>query len=338
LIAAQEFRQRWSRVSRIVAQAETKGPPKAGIEIRGRRIESALAYRVLARLDRPRAELQRLRGVPATWIVKTLSSRFSPEQRRRWDERGLLRPLEAVLRRSRLRIPHGCAYGMWLSTEHLELIGAQLYHVVRGTHEPMVQEALRRTLPPGGVLYDVGANVGFLSLVGARLVGPSGLVVSIDPESRNIEAIATNAALNQLDQIVTVHAAAAAVSCPVEIVSVRDTLWTRLGAVGAHPWERERFLVDGVALDDLASRTGMRPPDVVKIDVEGGEIMVLEGMTGLLAEARPALIIEMHGKNQAVSELLGKAGYELQNLEGVQPIEQADDQVHVLAVARSRAP
>jgi FkbM family methyltransferase len=195
----------------------------------------------------------------------------------------------------------------------------------------MVQEAMRRTLAAGSIFYDVGANIGFISLVGARLVGPTGRVISIEPEPDNVAAIRAHAALNEIDTITVIAAAAAAETGPADVIGVRDTLWTRLAEVGEHPLERERLTVPGVRLDDLVYEQGLDPPDVVKIDVEGGELQVLAGMTRLLRERRPVIIAEMHGKNVAFCELMRAAGYTIVNLDGPEPPERAGDNAHLLA-------
>lgn len=310
--------------------------PKAGVEIAGLRFEAHFLYRLKRQTDHPRAIAQRVgKVVPPTILVRILTRLADPEARRRWQDQGLLRWARPVLDRGRLRIPYGGAEGMWLSAGLIDVAGAQTFHMVRGTHELMVQEALRRSLPQGGVFFDVGANVGLMSLVAARCVGPGGQVVSIDPEPSNAAALRAHALLNRLDTtMIVVHGAAADRSGPVEVIAVADTLWTRVAEVGPHPLERERLVVDGFTLDDLVDRDGLRPPDVVKIDVEGGELMVLEGMTRLLADQRPVLILEMHGKNRPVSELLEAAGYELENLDGPGPVTEADDNVHALARPR----
>jgi FkbM family methyltransferase len=228
-------------------------------------------------------------------------------------------------------MPFGLAENMYLATDHFDLAGAQGHAMLRGLHEPMVQEALRRTLAEGGVLYDVGANIGFMTLVGARLVGSTGRVVSLDPEPENVAAIEANVAVNTIDTVTVIAAAAAGETGPVEVIGVRDMLWTRLAEVGEHPMERERMTVPGVRLDDLVYEQGIDPPDVIKLDVEGGELQVLAGMSRLLRERRPTIIAEMHGKNVEFCELLRGAGYRIVNLDGPEPPERAGDNAHVLA-------
>jgi FkbM family methyltransferase len=318
----------------LVRDATTQERPKAGFTVAGRRVEAELFYRLKQRTDHPRAVVRN--SLPASLIVFRLTWHLKLETRRRLQERGWLRYAGWLIKGGSLRIPYGAAEGMALSTSHIDLAGAQTFHVVRGTHELMVQEALRRTLGPGMVLYDIGANIGFFSLIGARLVGHEGQVVALDPEQANVRAIERNAALNVLPQVVCVRAAAVRRTGPTEIVAVEDSLWTRVRAVGGHSRERDRLVVDGITVDDLSQSQPIRPPDVVKIDVEGAEVLVLEGMSRVLSERRPVLIIEMHGKNAEVERLLNAAGYDVENLDGLEAVSRAPDTVH--AIARPRAP
>ena len=307
--------------------------PKAGVSIAGVRVQSHLGYRLKGTLIRGGERWRAVDHLPVTWIVRAVTRVPDPARRRRWVAAGRLRALEPVLRRGRARITFGVAQGAWLASATLDLGGAQVHGVVRGLHEPMVQEALRRHLPRGGVLYDVGANIGFMSLVGAALAGRRGQVVALDPEPANAAALSANAALNPgLAPVLVLQAAATEREGPVEMLAVDDTLWSRPAAVGDHDLERERFVAAGVALDDVPGRWGARAPDVVKIDVEGAELEVLRGMGRMLAEVRPAVVVEMHGRNAEVCALFEEAGYEVHNLEGTEPVAEAHGNVHALAL------
>lgn len=280
---------------------------------------------------RLRARLLIARNQPATLLVWALTAWVGAERRRRWRERGRLGWLEPVLRRGWVRMPYGLASGMRLGISHLDLGGSAAFGQVRGISELEVQQALRRALPRGGVLYDVGANVGTMTLVGANLVGPAGQVVAVEPDPRNAEATLRHAALNQLHWVRVVRAAAREVSEPVEMVTVSDGLWTRFARFGSHRHAVGRITVEGIALDDLATRPGVRPPDVVKIDAEGAELDILDGMTRLLAEGRPVLIVEVHATNEQLVQRLHAAGYALSSLEGPERPEHGHDNLHVLA-------
>jgi len=301
------------------------------VAILGVRIEAHVLWLVKWHYLRLVQRLREALLAPADIVVWGLTRKLSVETRRSWQRRGHLSLLDPLLSRGHLRIPFGLAEGMLLSTAHLDLGGAQTYAMVRGVHEPTVQEALRRTLRSGDVFYDIGANIGITGLAAARLVGRGGHVVSVEPEAANVRALHAHMRLNQLCGWLVIEAAATSRSAPVEVIGVEDSLWTRLASVGEHPHERRRMIVRGVALDDLVASGEAPPPQVIKIDVEGAELDVLEGMGTILAVHRPALVVEMHGKNQAVCELLAQAGYRITNLDGPQAPSEAGEQVHVLA-------
>lgn len=242
-----------------------------------------------------------------------------------WHARGLL-----PAPRGEVQITGGP--GVKLRLARFAYWGAQSYGVITGEHERQVQEALRRTVTTGDVVWDVGANVGMLSLIAARIVGPTGSVVALEPDAQCAAAIAANARANGMTIDVRAQAAAASTG-PVELIVVEDRLWTRLATVGEHDLATERRIVEGVALDDLRAPA----PTLIKIDVEGAELDVVAGMHRLLTEIRPVVVCEMHGKNREFVAAMHDAGYVVTNLDGPQPIEEADGNVHALCVPSAPA-
>lgn len=252
------------------------------------------------------------------------------ERRRRAHDRGWLRPVEALLQRGELRVLGGPAHGSRLSGEHFTHWGAQAWSVLTGTHEPMVHEALRRTLGPGGVFVDIGSNIGYTALLAAGIVGPSGRVVALDAQRECAEATQINARLNGLHQVQALHSAAGAASGEQEVIVTQDSLWTRLASVGEHPLEVRRDRVAVTSVDDLATRLVLPGVDVVKIDVEGAELEVLAGMQRVLAEQRPFVIAEMHDRNAEFCRAMATARYRVVNLDGLDAVAEAGANVHVL--------
>jgi len=250
------------------------------------------------------------------------------ERLTRWQSRGGFRALAPLLQRGQVQITGGPGVKLRLAAEHFAFWGAQSYGVLTGEHERQVQEALRRSVGPGGVVWDVGANIGMLSLVAARMVGPTGRVVALEPDAQCAAAIRANAHANGIDAIDVHEVAATATTGDVELVVVQDRLWTRLSSVGEHELETARRTVPGVALDDLDAPT----PTLIKIDVEGAELDVLQGMQRLLTETQPVLVCEMHGKNREFCTAMREAGYAVINLDGPEPVEDADGNVHALCV------
>jgi FkbM family methyltransferase len=248
------------------------------------------------------------------------------ERMARWAARGLLKPLGPFTGRGELSILGGLAAKLRIEARSFAPWGAQAYAVLTGTHEIQVQQAIVRSARAGDHVWDVGANIGYLALVAARIVGPTGRVVAIEPDPQCAAAIRTNARLNGLAQIEVVEAAAARSSATAELVVVRDRLWSRLASVGDHHESEQRVEVRTVALDDVAGP----PPTLVKIDVEGAELEVLAGMSRLLRDARPLVVCEMHGLNVQFCAAMRAVGYVVSNLDGPEPVEEAGENVHAL--------
>jgi FkbM family methyltransferase len=264
-----------------------------------------------------------------TRVARGLTNLLSVEQLARL-ERGRA---GRVISGGTYTIPFGAGHGLRIDAGSLSLSSAQAGGVLRGLHETQVQEALRRCLAHGGSFVDIGAHVGYLTIIGARLVGSSGSVVAIEPVAENAAAVRSNAALNDFGNVRVIQAAASDRSGESELITVADTLWTRLASVGDHPLESARSLVRTVALDDLlASGELSAPPDVVKIDVEGAELDVIEGMRGLLAHGRTSIVCELHGTNVEFAALMDDVGMVVTNLDGPEPIASAGENDHALAV------
>ncbi len=267
-----------------------------------------------------------------TRLVWLLMRVVSHERLYAWHRRGWLAPLERVLLRGELNVLGGIGSGMHLGGASFAPWGAQAYAVLTGTHELQVQEALRRSVGAGDVVWDVGANIGALSLVAARMVGPTGRVIAVEPQAGCAAAIRANAARNDLGWIEVREVAATDHSGDVALNVVDDTLWTRLASVGEHELQTERVVVAGSALDDLDAP----PPTLVKIDVEGAELEVVAGMRRVLDEAQPVVVCEMHGRNREFCAAMHEAGYDVLNLDGPEPVEEAWVNVHALCVPRRR--
>src|SRR5579859_3294923 len=132
-----------------------------------------------------------------------------------------------------------------------------------------------RHLGPGAVMYDIGANIGFFSLLGARLTGPEpGHVYAFEPAPVNAEAIQVNADRNEFSNITVIAKAVGETRGRVRLQLVDDAAWSRLEAYGAHPLTEDILDVEQVTIDELVDVGEIRPPELVKIDVEGAELAV----------------------------------------------------------------
>lgn len=246
----------------------------------------------------------------------------------------LLAPLRWWLRRGWIRVIDGAGAGLRLSLAHMSVAHAHAGAFPRGCLEVSVQEALRRLLGPGDVFYDVGANIGFFTLIGARLVGPTGRAVAFEPVPANAEAIRANAALNAIDNIQVLEKAAGAERRRDRLLLVEDLSWSHLESRGWHPRTTLAVDIEVVTIDELVRAGEIPPPTLVKIDVEGSEVDVLAGMRETLERHRPAIVCELHGTNSEFVAAMESVGYEASNLEAKSGLLDAAPNAHALGLPR----
>ena len=198
-----------------------------------------------------------------------------------------------------VQVQSGFAQGLWMRLHIPEEAGFW-----RGDHEPGVQSAISAMLSAGDVFYDVGAHLGSLTLGAARLVGSSGRVVALDADPENIERLCENTLRNDFDtRVQVVHAAVWSHGPPSGIPFRRGKSEKSQGGVeadGQHPvlGNGDLISVPATTLDDFVVAGGL-PPQLIKIDVEGGEYEVLRGASSLFAIHRPFIIVEVHHQQAA---------------------------------------
>jgi FkbM family methyltransferase len=235
--------------------------------------------------------------------------------------------------RAPVPIAGGLGHLLYVSTADLPLDHAHAGLIVRGTLEPPVQEALRRLLAPGAVFFDVGANIGFFTILGARLVGPQGRVVAFEPVPACARAVARNIELNGFGQAEIREQAVGARSGSARLLVVGEASWSHLASTGRHADVREEIDVAVVSIDELVAAGAIPPPDVLKVDTEGAELQAIEGMRATIERHRPAIVCELHDTNAEFCALMAELNYATTNLDGPQAVVTAGP-VHALAQPR----
>jgi FkbM family methyltransferase len=191
--------------------------------------------------------------------------------------------------------------------------------------EPDVTRWVTSSLKPGDVFVDVGAHVGYYTLLAGKLVGESGRVVGVEPNPATFARLQRDVALNPFRNI-----AVRKVACTDQETTLKffqapidNTGTSSINKTNAH--EGNEISVPGVPLDKIVQDLGIKRVDLVKIDVEGAEMMVLGGMTNILAAYHPKVSIELKDdllKNmgsslEAAKALFIKDGYVLQSFDGI---------------------
>jgi FkbM family methyltransferase len=295
-----------------------------------------------------RRQLRQLRheatGRARYWGTRAFS-RLPEERRQAWGERVHGRNGQVAVGaladwygRAPIAVANGPAARMAISTAHLPLDHAHIGSIVRGTLEPAVTEALTRTVRPGHVFYDVGANLGYFTLVAARMVGPAGRVIAFEPVPWCADAVAANIALNDLRQAEVRAEAVGAATGHSRLRVVRDASQSMLASLSRGADTRDEIDVAVVAVDDLVSAGAIPPPDVMKIDTEGAEILVLEGMRETIARHGPRIVCEIHETNDAFAAFMEDVGYRVTNLGGPWAVTEPEAGSHIHALAEPREP
>jgi FkbM family methyltransferase len=182
-----------------------------------------------------------------------------------------------------------------------------------GTAEPHLQRAIKEYVSPGDTVFDIGANIGYVSLSLARRVGPKGSVIAFEPVPGNIDLLRNNIEVNRLKNIKLLEFAASdgsgeAVIRMAENPSTASMVWHR-----DNPSATE-FVIRTVAIDELVEAGDLGCPRFVKIDVEGAEGSVLMGMRRTIAASQPVLFVECSEAGRKIAwEMLRELGYRCQS-------------------------
>lgn len=179
--------------------------------------------------------------------------------------------------------------------------------MVIGRFEPEVMTALGELLEPGALAFDVGAHLGYGTLVMAAVAGAGGRVWSFEPDPEMFSTLRRNVDGNRSErfaEIVPVHAALGAQEGRATFARGETSGTGHLTGNG------EGLEVEVTTLDAAADRYGI--PAVVKIDVEGGELDVLRGGSRLLEEGQTRFVIEGHSPalDRECRSLLERFGFE----------------------------
>ena len=217
---------------------------------------------------------------------------------------------------------------LWPSKSIIEIQGSKMYvnvhdknlsmrrtfraYALARVHEESTTELFKKVVKEGDVVVDLGANLGYFTLLAAKLVGRRGKVYAFEPEPTNYNYLLKNIELNGYDNVLAIPKAASDKSgkvklyiCPYD--SGHHTI-NQYGGIKAYKpdfaGDRKDFVeIETVTLDEFFKGT-KQPISVIKMDVEGAEMLALSGMDRVVKESEnlkmfveffPLLIKEMGG-------------------------------------------
>ncbi|WP_159460189.1 FkbM family methyltransferase [Tistlia consotensis] len=187
--------------------------------------------------------------------------------------------------------------------------GSTWIYVQREYYEPLLL-GLGTFVRPGGVFIDGGANQGIFTCAAARLCGPEGRVVAIEPQSYARAALEQNIRLNGFRSVAIVPKAL----FDSEGTALLDRSASAVSASIVRRFgERETETVETTTLDRLVEELALPRVDVIKLDVEGAELPALRGAARTIAACRPILVLESLDPESddwaAATALLAGQGY-----------------------------
>ena len=194
-------------------------------------------------------------------------------------------------------IAAGPAHGLKM---YLDLQSEKDYWL--GTYEADLGTAAAKLTFPGCVVYDIGANIGYISLLSAQLSGSNGKIFSFEALPDNVKRLNANVSINSLDSRIKVtHAAVIDRNKPVTFLThPSGAMGKALGSVGRDEKYSGQITVPGLAIDSFIFDQNYPAPDLIKMDIEGGEGTALLGMKRFLTDKEPVFLIELHGEQAAL--------------------------------------
>lgn len=206
---------------------------------------------------------------------------------------------------------------------------------VRGVWEPENTTILRHLLQPGDHFLDVGANIGYYTVLAGRLVGPQGVVTAFEPMPATHDWLNRNIALNALTNVTTFAMALGETPGELELHLFAGETVANASQFAAWRTAAVTTTVPCVTLDSLLSRFEDARPLLMKVDVEGGEWSVFHGGQQLLRERRPVLLFELYpalGKEAGWTPAdlldllreLGRYDFYISSGDGLRPLSTSD--------------
>jgi len=189
-------------------------------------------------------------------------------------------------------------------------------------HERYEADLVQRLLSGDDVFWDVGANVGYFSLVAGTALNHRGRIIAFEPGKNAYARLAENLALNPYRNIQAFPVAVTDQEGEAVLHLAGDIADSSASLYPAAQAQAGQEVCRTVALDHFLREENLPPPDLIKLDAEGAELAVLQGAAGLINDSPPLFLIEMEEKNlraagaskAAVAQFLTGCGYRAAHL------------------------
>ncbi len=191
------------------------------------------------------------------------------------------------------------------------IVGSSNHGCWLGSYEYSKQQLFAERIRYGSIVFDIGAHVGFYTLLASELVGSDGRVYAFEPVPRNLFYLKRHLQLNRITNVTVIEAA---VSDSSGVAYFDEGPGSSMGHLSA----QGTCLVKTIALDEMISGKQIPVPDCLKVDVEGAEMLVLRGAESLLTQSHPIIFLATHSNviHQQCCHLLDSLDYALHPING----------------------
>lgn len=227
--------------------------------------------------------------------------------------------------------------GLWMRLDISDLIQETI--LMEDCWDPLLTQFLRAELTLGNVFIDIGAHVGYFTLLAAKHVGQDGKVLAMEPNPTVAALLRQNLARSELRNVIVEEVACSdSDSAPkliLYIPSDYNVAKASLSERNAGPGTRVE--VESKLVDQLVVKHSLPRVDLIKIDVEGAELAVFRGMKETLARFRPSVVTELNAELLAscestvndVKTFMENLGYHVSSMGGhenylFRPLEKAE--------------
>ncbi len=192
-----------------------------------------------------------------------------------------------------------------------------------GSYENKKRIVFEEMINNGAVVFDLGAHVGFYSLLASILVGPKGMVYSFEPVPKNIYYLKRHLQLNNIRNVTVVEAAVSDTHGSSKFfLDESNRIYRSRGRISSNG----NLIVKTVSLDQLYKQGNIPIPNYIKIDVEGAEMLVFLGARKILSNFHPTIFLATHGEliRYQCCDFLKSIGYKLEAING-RDVKKSDE-------------
>jgi len=243
----------------------------------------------------------------------------------------------SILHRLGVVVPVRLSTGDVVFVDLANVVGRTIWLFGDYAPEQPVKRLIESNLAPGDVFLDVGANIGFFSLIASRIVGPSGEVHSFEPLPDAAALLRRTVDGNALTNVVVIEAAVGAQAGDATMAVMKDSAYSHVvewaTGVDAGHGSWHAVAVRTISLDQYVAQALAGPPRLVKMDIEGAEMEALKGAHSLLSDHEgPDVICEVDESRLArfnhtptdVFDRFLSLGYQALDPETLKPIGVGD--------------